>query len=340
MAMHSPLIRWLSCLLLSIALSTPVAAQDLGDHLVIGYPSIQAVNAPLWVAQDLGFFRKHGLKTEIVFILGGVRIIQGVVAGALQVAWGGGPATLNAILSGADLKVIAALNEMIPYKLVVAKNITRAEQLRGKRVAISRVGDTSDFGASMALKRLGINIDREMTRVPAGTDVDRLVLVERGGAEAAIVEMVTGLMAEKRGYRVLADLTTGPERMLGSGIVVKTDMINKSPDICRALLKAIVESIHFLKTHPVESEKLLARRMRVEDQEQLELSYSLQAQKRILTKPIPTNEGIQTALEFVSLTNPKAKTAKPEQFVDLRFIHELERNGYIDSLWSNSAEGR
>jgi len=319
--------------LLLVNIRVAAHAQESFDPLIIGYPSVAAVNAPLWVGQDAGLFRKHGISTQLIFILGGVRIIQGVVAGALHVGWGGGPATLSAILAGADIKVIAALNEMIPYKLVVAKNITSAEQLKGKRIGISRVGDTSDFGASLALKRLGLNLDRDMTRVPIGTDLERLVALYRGAVDAAIVEMVNGLMAEKRGYRVLADLTTGPERMLGSGIVVKTAMIEKHPDLCRELLKATVESIHFLKTRAAESKKIMARRMRVEDAELLELYYSMQALNRILTKPIPSDDGIRTALDFVSLTNAKAKNAKPEQFVDLRFMRELEANGYIDSLW-------
>lgn len=229
---------------------------------------------------------------------------------------------------------------MIPYKLVVAKNISRPEQLKGKRIAISRVGDTSDFGASLALKRIGLNLDRDMTRVPIGTDLERLVAVERGAADAAIMEMVNGLMAEKQGYRVLVDLSAGPERMLGSGIVVKTALIDRRPDLCRELLKAIVESIHFLKTRTDESKKVLARRMRVEDPELLGLYYTMQAQNRILTKPIPSDEGIRTALDFVGLTNPKAKNAKPEQFVDLRFMRELETNGYIDALWGRKIDSR
>ncbi len=333
----------LHCLLLVYSLITfPAAlrAAESFDPLIIGYPSVSAVNAPLWVGQDAGVFHKHGLNTQLVFIVGGVRIIQGVVSGALHVGWGGGPATLNAILSGADIKVIAALNEMIPYKLVAAKKITRAEQLKGKRIGISRVGDTSDFGASLALKRLGLNLDRDMTRVSIGTDVERLVALERGGVDAAIVEMVNGLMAERRGYPVLVDLSTGPERMLGSGIVVKTAMIDKHPDLCRELLKAIVESIHFLKTRADESKKIMARRMRVGDSGLLDLYYSMQAMKRILTKPIPTDEGIRTALDFVGLTNVKAKGARPEQFVDLRFMRELEASGYIDSLWGRRVESR
>jgi len=324
--------RLVFCLVLFVTTSGAVRAQESADRLVIGYPSAAAINSPLWVAQDAGIFRAHNLKTELIFILGGVRIIQGVVSGALQVGWGGGPATLSAVLAGADIKVIAALNEMVPYKLVVQKNIARPEQLKGQRIAISRPGDTSDFGASLALRRLGMSSD-DMIRIGAGTDMERLIAMERGGAQAAIVEMVTGLIAEKRGHRVLVDLTTGPERMLGSGIVVKIAFIERHPEVCRELLKAIVEAIHFLKTKPDESKRIIARRMRIDDPQLLETHYTLQALNRVLIKPIPSDEGIRTALEFVSLTNPKAKGASVDQFVDLRLIRELDKSGYIDALW-------
>lgn len=117
MPMRKKAVNLLCAIFLLATIPAALRAQESFDPLIIGYPSISAVNAPLWVGQDAGIFRKHGLNTQLIFILGGVRIIQGVVSGALHVGWGGGPATLSAILSGADLKVIAALNEIIAVQI-------------------------------------------------------------------------------------------------------------------------------------------------------------------------------------------------------------------------------
>lgn len=323
----------LAGVLIGLAADVEVRAQKAGESIHIGYSTSSGAASSLWVTQDAGFFRKNGLEAELIYMQGGTRVMQGVVSGSLEVGWGGGPDVIGAQLSGADVNIIAAINDTIPYKLIVGKQITKPEQLKGQKIAVSSIGSTSHYGAKMALKHLGLDPERDVAAIAVGSDLARLAALEAGAVQATAVEPVTAMIAQKRGYGILIDLTTQPLRYLAQAIVARNSFIDRHAETCRRLIKAVVEGIHFLKVNPQESKSIIAQRMRIKDAEIVEANYTLQGVKRTLSKPVPTDEAIQAILDMLGERNPKARTAQPQQFVDLRFIRELEASGFIDALY-------
>jgi ABC-type nitrate/sulfonate/bicarbonate transport system substrate-binding protein len=119
-----------ACLRLISAVFVPLLAlshANAQDRIQMGYATSSGQAAPLWITQDGGFFKKNNLDVELIYMQGGVRVVQGIISGTLTVGWGGGADLIQARLAGGDIKIIAAFNDSIPYKLIAAKNISRAE---------------------------------------------------------------------------------------------------------------------------------------------------------------------------------------------------------------------
>jgi ABC-type nitrate/sulfonate/bicarbonate transport system substrate-binding protein len=123
----------------------------------LAYSSITANQAPFWIAWDRGLFKKNGLDVEMIFIEGGSRVVQAMVAGDTPIAHVGATPIASGNLRGADLVMCAATVNKILFQFFVAKEITRPEDLRGKKFAISRFGSSSDFALRAALKALGLD---------------------------------------------------------------------------------------------------------------------------------------------------------------------------------------
>ena len=315
-------------------------AQNVLEPVRIGYATSSGQAAALWITQDAGFFKKNGLDVELIYMQGGVRVIQGVISGTLTLGWGGGADLVLARLAGGDIKIIAAFNDSIPYKLIAAKGVSRADQLRGQRLAVSSLGSSSHFWGKYALKHLGLDSERDMAALAVGSDLARLASRESGAAQASAVEMVTAYIAQKKGFPVLIDLTNDKLRFIGASVVAPGSMIERRGDICRRVIKALVEGIHFMRTNKKESMAIIGKRMRTSEEEIIEINYTQQGVGRTLPKPILSEAGIQTILTMLGERNPAARVALPQQFVDGRFVRELDASGYVDALYRKTPEAK
>src|SRR5262245_33897434 len=111
----------------------------------------------VWVARDRGLFKKYGLDTQFILMPRNPLAVAALLAGEIDAAIIGPGHLVNAGLSGADLIGIANFHLKLDYRLNVRPDIKRAEDLRGKRVAISGPGSTSHMVALLALQ--GLHLD-------------------------------------------------------------------------------------------------------------------------------------------------------------------------------------
>ena len=331
------LLTFVAAALMPLATLQQATAQD---RVQMGYATSSGQAAPLWITQDAGFFKKNNLDVELIYMQGGVRVVQGIISGTLTVGWGGGADLIQARLAGGDIKIIAAFNDSIPYKLIAAKNVSRPEQLKGQRLAVSSIGSSSHFWGKYALKQLGLDGERDVAAIAVGSDLARFASLESGAAQASAVEMVTAYIAQKKGFPILLDLTNDQLRFLGAAVVAQESVIERQTDVCRRVIKALVEGIHFMKTNKQESSAIIGRRMRTTDPEIIEINYTLQGAGRTLSKPILSENGIQTILTMLGERNPAARNAQPQQFIDGRFVRELETSGFVDALYRKSPQIR
>ncbi|MEA2658793.1 MAG: NitT/TauT family transport system substrate-binding protein, partial [Candidatus Binatota bacterium] len=178
-------------------LRTPASALE---SIVIAYPTTSSQFTPLWFTRDVGLYEKYGLDAKLVFIQGGSVLLQAMVAGQAQASQNGVAETATAILRGGDVRVLGVTAKIFPYSLIVAKNIKSAKDLVGGRVAINRVGDVSAYGSVLALRKLGLNPERDVTMLQVGGSPQRLAALQSGSVQAAAMDFMSGLRLAKLGF--------------------------------------------------------------------------------------------------------------------------------------------
>jgi NitT/TauT family transport system substrate-binding protein len=317
--------------------SAAVTADRPLQKINVAYSSISGNQAALWVAQDKGFFRKYGLEVQAVLIESGTTTSQALVSGDLTFANVAGPAVIQSNLRGADAVIIAGVLNTLIFQLYTDKNITRPDQLKGKSVSVTRFGSATDFAMRYALEKYGLDVNKDVAILQLGNHPAQLAALEAGRVQGAMLSMPTSLRAKKMGFPMMADL-----QMLGleyqhTSIATTKTLIKSKPDMVRDFLRAYIEGIHYAKTHRKETLEVLAKYLRVDDKEVLDETYETVVSTLMPEKPYPTQKGIQTILRELGAKDPVARSARPEQFVDISIIKELDASGFIDRLYKSTA---
>ena len=305
--------------------------------ITIGYSSISPASSPAWFAYEGGFFRKYGLDAQLIFIESGSRMVQTLISGDVVAAQVAGAPVIQSNLQGSGVVIIAGLLNTMDYKFVVSRDITRPDQLKGKTVAVSRVGSSSDFATRYTLEKYGLVPDKDVAILQIGSQPARFSALESGRIHGVMIAIPLTARAAKLGLNILADL-----QMLGleyqhTSLAVSQNMIKTQPDLVRNVLKSFVEGIHYAKTHRKEALAILAKYLKTDDADALQEAYESELQALIPEKPYPTLKGIQTILREMGAKDANARSARPEQFVDNSFMKELDSSGFIDRLYKTTA---
>jgi len=321
--------------LLFILLSFHSQAGAQLTRLNVGYSALSADQLPAWIAKDSGIFAQNGLDVQTIFFTGGSTAILALVSGDVPITQVAGPGMVSSVLAGSDAVYIASGVTSLNYVLMGKAGIKTAEQLKGGTIAISRFGSATDSIARFALRRINLTPGKDVTIVQVGSGPDRMNAILTGKVTAAVINPPSSFLAEKRGLAVVADVAKMGLVFQHTGAVTTKKFIKEQPDIVRRYVKSHVEAVHKMWTDKEATIKTLDRYMgRGLDREILEKS-----RENVLTeamypkKQYPSLEGLKTVLDELAERDPRAKSAKPEQFVDASFIRELDQSGFIDNLY-------
>ncbi|MGB7948665.1 MAG: ABC transporter substrate-binding protein [Candidatus Binatia bacterium] len=319
-----------------VAVSAEGTPQQPLKKIVIGYSAIAPSHSVAWMTHEGGFFRKYGLDAQLIFVESGSRMVQTLISGDVIAAQVAGAPVIQSNLQGSGVVMIAGFLNTMDYKLIVARDITRPDQLKGKAVAVSRIGSSSDFATRYALEKYGLIPDKDVAILQIGSQPARFSALETGKIQGAMIAIPLTVKATKMGFNTLADL-----QMLGleyqhTGLAVSQTMIKTQPELVRNVLKAFVEGIHYMKTNRKEALAVLAKYLKTDDPDALQEAYEAELQALVPEKPYPTTKGIQIMLREMGIKDPNARSARPEQFVDLTFIKELDSSGFIDRLYKTT----
>ena len=302
--------------------------------VVVGYGSTDGGVAVLGFAKETKLFEKHGLDVVLVGMGTGSVSLRALIAKDLQIASLSGSGLVQAALQGADTVLIAALINGFVFKVFAAPEITSPAQLKGKKLGVSRYGATSDFAVRLALKKWGLNPDRDVNILQIGTSQDTLRAMQTKMLDAGVTSGTSSLIARKAGFRELGDLADLGLHYPTSAIGTTKSYLQKNEGLVKDFMLAYIEAIHDFKRNKEAALTVLKKYTRNDDREVLEDSYSNVASK-YLALPIPTIEGIRTILTELSTTVPVAKNADPEQFVSYKIAREIEASGFVKRLYEN-----
>lgn len=283
-----------------------------------------------WVAKEMGLFKKHGLDLDLIFIDGSVRGIQSMLAGDLGYSGAVGTAVINAKLAGGDVAIIQSQVNTLPYFVVGSASIQSPEQLRGRSAAVHIPGTSADFALRLALAKVGVAY-KDIKAVTVGGGPARVTAVMTGQMDFTVVTEGEKIQAEKAGLRTIIDMAQLKVPFQFNCTATTRRRIRDNPDEARRVVFAMAESTHFFKTRKEDSIRVMQKYTRGLARDVLEKAYASNA-ALLVEDGMPTVEGLRQTLEVQALTDARAAKAKAEDFVELRFVEEMKKGGFVEKL--------
>ena len=303
------------------------------DRIRIGYSSISGAYTPIWVAHEAGLFAKEGLQDDIILIPSGTQLAQVTVAGEIDIGSLNGSSAIAAALQGADLKIIGNSGNKMVFSLYVRPEIKSVEQLKGKKIGITRFGSAPDISVRYALRKHNINPDKDLTLIQLGFMGTVAAGLQGGSIDGAVVSPPTQFAIDKAGFKELISITDMNFAFPNPALVAVGSIIKSRPEVITRFIRAYVRGIHRARTDPEFTYKAMAKYTKIQDTAVLKKAYEFYMSKVLEKAPYVAMAGVQNVLDDLAKTVPAAKNAKPEQFVDLRFLDAMERSGLLKELY-------
>jgi NitT/TauT family transport system substrate-binding protein len=303
-----------------------------GDKIRIGYSGATISNAMLWVTEESKAFEKNGIDAEILYLqttLGQTALI----AGEIQMCVYSAALLAPARLQGADVIMVTSFLSKPLYRLVVRPEIRTVADLKGKRLGVTRFGTVSDWTTRLLLGKLGLDAEKDVTLIQVG-DVPVLTvsLMQGKTIDGAILQPPGDQKPVAAGLRVLVNMQEMDLPFQQTGLNTTQKYIARNPDIVRRVVKSVIEATQLMRNNAPMAKRAIAKRLQLKDDREIEDGYQL-LKSFIQIKPYPSLDGFRTVLAETAKRLPAAKNADPKEFIDSRFIEELDRSGFIDALY-------
>jgi NitT/TauT family transport system substrate-binding protein len=312
-----------------------VFAASTPTKVVIGYAAMNARVAPLWITEEQGILAKYGLQSQQVYLRGAPTLVAGMASGDIHFGRSGGSATLAAVGAGHDFKVIASFSSRNSYDLMARPNIKRAEELRGKKIAVTSIGGSSWMGVMLWLEHFGLDAQRDNIQLlVVGDQLVQMQAVETGIADAAGLDGVFSKQLRSKGFNLLGEYSDLKAAIVGQAMVVPQAFLTRHGDIAENYLKSEVEALAFA-TAPRNKPaviKLLMKRLKTEAAGAEEGYQDLL--RGVDRKPFPSLEGMRNIQRILKPRNPKLGDIKVENVVDDRIMRKLDESGFIDRAYA------
>jgi NitT/TauT family transport system substrate-binding protein len=303
------------------------------EPIKLGYAALSAGQIAVWLAKEGGYLSKHGIEAELIYIPA-VAATQALIAGEIQLAQVTGVSTAGAILAGADVRIVASSLNRLTGSIFALPEIKTAEQLKGKKLGISRFGALSDTGVALFLERFGLKRGTDVAIIQLGGLPEIVTALQKGLVHAGFANPPQRSQARRLGMTELFDLDTLDVELQQTCITVTTKYLRERRPVVKSFVQAYGEGLHRFLTDRDFSFRVMKKYLRVDDKELLEDAYAFYSQ-RVQKIPYPTLKGLKFILDGMAESQPRARTAAPENFVDLSLLQELEQSGFFKQLWKD-----
>ena len=288
-----------------------------------------ATQAPLWAAKEGRYFEKYGIKNlEVIQFSGGQPVTRALIGGDIQISTTGGAAVVNARLKGADTVIIARTVGVFPYTLYVGKDIRDAGELKGKKLAVSTIGGSGYVAAQYALRKLGLDPDKDVAMLQIGDFGARLASLAAGTVQGALLLPPFTLRARELGLRPLYDLVGSGIQYPINQITARQSFIKSQRETVKNFMRGFVAGLARFRTDREFGVRVLGKNLRENDPKILQETYDfwLKVFPRV---PNPGPEDATVFLEFMQIKEQHDW----REFVDTSVMDELAREGFLSSVY-------
>jgi len=312
--------------LLSIAASAATNAQPVS--LKMGYSGAGVAQSLYNTIDRAGLWAKNSLDVKSIYFNSGALTVQALVGGDIDLTDSNIPTMLNLKAAGVlDVRMIAGWMNRITLSFLARKPIKAPADLKGKKLAISRFGASSDFVTRMLMRYWKLDPEKDVTIIQSGgNDALRIAALVAGHIDGALIGTYElPKILETGCCNNLADLEDLPIEYARFGVIVPTASLKARREVFRRYLEALVEGIHIFKTRP-ELPIAVLKKEGIKDAEGGQKKIA----KVLIDFPVPDEKAVQTALD--SIGTPKAKLAQAKDYIDASLLEEIKKSGFFERL--------
>ncbi|MDE3075589.1 MAG: ABC transporter substrate-binding protein [Chloroflexota bacterium] len=294
--------------------------------LQVAFSEIYEGQLPIWVTQDAGIFQQHGLDVHLTYIAS-AQSITAVVAGQIQIAQGGGSEALSAAVGGADLTLIGNVVPVYPYVFEVAPGIKTVNDLKGKKVGVSRIGSASDIATRIALQKEGLTPDKDFTVVTVGSSTNRTAALKSGAIQGGLEQPPSSFQIETLGLHPLFDMSSLNLPTVNNGIVANRTWVAGHKDLVQKYIDSIVQGIAKTKADKAFAAKTLMKYMKLDNQQFADKTVDYAVAHLYASVPITKPADFSDAVKVLSEKNPKVKDFDVNKLIDNSFVQNAADRG-------------
>jgi len=313
------------------------ASPASGADRLLGVQSARVMSQSMpWIAQETGIFRKYNLEFPLVYIGSSPLATAAMLGGDAQMMIDGGLGTVRAVVQGnSELVFIAGIKNYLTQSILAKPEIKRLEDLRGKKVGVTRIGSTTHYFALQAFKRRNMEAGRDYVMIQTGGAPEMLAALLSGAIDAGTMTAPWDTRAIAEGFHYVV---FGPDLRLPQvavSFITRRSLIARSAPVIAQFMRAMAEAAKILHTDKEVTFRVLGKYLRVDDRKILEAGYNAEI-KALEPRMELKLDALQAILDDVAQADPRAKQIKAVDLYDRRFLDEIEKSGFFDKLWAGA----
>ena len=316
-----------------ISLSPP--GLSYAEKFVIAWSAVSALNSPFWVMNDAGFLKQEGLDMELVYIASSPTVARATLAGDIVISGANSQVIVDVGLQGGDLVAMGAITNVVAFYVMAAPEIKNVMDLKGKVVGVTRFGASTDFGMRMLLSKYGLEAIKDVPFIQIGGMPELAAALSKKTVYAAPMSQPMVYLAQQAGMRMIANLAKEEIPFMHIGLTTSKKWVREHRAQAKAFIRAHGRALHFMHTRKEETRAIFAKYTRINDPAMLDgsIQYGYDFMEKV---PLVKPQAFQVTLDQIARNNPKAKQAKPEQFLDNSLVQELIDEGFFAKLWGKN----
>ena len=326
--------RVLACLSMELAFLICFSPRlGLGAEKLIGIHSARVMSQSMpWMAEEAGLFKKYNLDFQLVFIASSSIVTAALLGGDAEMTLTGAIGNVTAYVRGStDVVFIGGVKNVMTQSLVAGGPIKKPEDLKGKKIAVSRIGGNTHYFTIQALRRFGLEPNRDFSFIQSGGDPEALAALMSGQVDAAALTPPSDAKALANAFQYVV---YGPDLKIpyaATAFVTKRSVIAKRPQVIGQFMRAMAEAAKIMHTDREFVYKVLGKYLRVTEKSVLDAAYNAEI-KALEPRLAIKTEALQATLDEIAQTDPRAKKVKPQELIDHRYLDEMEKSGFFDQL--------